>query len=86
MPQPGLEPGPSDPESSTLTTGLLTPHLRDGELILPDAATFLKELEAEAKFYQIQGILDVVRPRAPKNFEESLILTNEEHRTTLENW
>ena len=26
MPQPGLEPGPSDPESSTLTTGLLTPH------------------------------------------------------------
>lgn len=24
MPQPGLEPGPSDPESSTLTTGLLT--------------------------------------------------------------
>ena len=27
MPQPGLEPGPSDPESSTLTTGLLTPLL-----------------------------------------------------------
>ena len=26
MPQPGLEPGPSDPESSTLTNGLLTPH------------------------------------------------------------
>ena len=25
---PGLEPGPSDPESSTLTTGLLTPHNR----------------------------------------------------------
>ena len=61
-------------------------YLRDGELILPDGATFLKELEAEAKFYQIQGILDVVRPRAPKNFEESLILTNEEYRTTLENW
>jgi len=33
-------------------------HLRDGELILPEGATFLKELEAEAKFYQIQGILD----------------------------
>ena len=61
-------------------------YLRDGELTLPDGATFLKELEAEAKFYQIQGILDVVRPRAPKNFEESLILTNEEYRTTLENW
>ena len=26
MPQPGLEPGPLDLESSTLTTGLLTPH------------------------------------------------------------
>ena len=61
-------------------------YLRDGELILPDGATFLKELEAEAKFYQIQGILDVVRPRAPKNFEESLTLTNEEYRTTPENW
>ena len=28
MPQPGLEPGPSDPESSTLTTGQLTPHAK----------------------------------------------------------
>ena len=28
MPQPGLEPGPSDPESSTLTTGLLTPSYK----------------------------------------------------------
>ena len=25
MPHPGLEPGPSDPESSALTTGPLTP-------------------------------------------------------------
>ena len=28
MLQPGLEPGPSDPESSSLTTGLLTPHMK----------------------------------------------------------
>ena len=28
MPHPGLEPGPSDPESSALTTGPLTPHLK----------------------------------------------------------
>ena len=27
MPHPGLEPGPSDPESSALTTGPLTPQL-----------------------------------------------------------
>ena len=32
-------------------------YLRNGELILPEGATFLKELEAEAKFYQLQGIL-----------------------------
>ena len=30
MPQPGLEPGPFDPESSTLTTGLLTSHIPFG--------------------------------------------------------
>ena len=60
--------------------------LRNGELILPEGATFLKELEAEAKFYQIQGILDELKPKAPKYFEESVILTNEEHRGTLGGW
>ena len=61
-------------------------YLRNGELILPDGAAFLKELEAEAKFYQIQGILDELKPKAPKNFEESVILTNEEHRSKLNGW
>ena len=61
-------------------------YLRNGELILPDGAAFLKELEAEAKFYQIQGILEELKPKAPKNFEESVILTNEEHRTKLIGW
>ena len=61
-------------------------YLRNGELILPDGATFLKELEAEAKFYQIQGILDELKPKAPKNFEESVILTNEEHQSKLNGW
>ena len=32
-------------------------YLRTGQLSLPEGATALKELEAEAKFYQIQGIL-----------------------------
>ena len=40
-------------------------YLRNGELILPDGATFLKELEAEAKFYQLQGILDELQRTAP---------------------
>ena len=61
-------------------------YLRNGELILPEGATFVKELEAEAKFYQIQGILDELVPKFPKNFEESVILTNEEHRNVLSGW
>ena len=61
-------------------------YLRNGELILPDGATFLKELEAEAKFYRLQGILDELHRTAPKEFEESVILTNEEHRRVLKTW
>ena len=61
-------------------------YLRNGELILPDGATFLKELEAEAKFYQLQGILDELKPKESKVFEESVILTNEEHRRVLKSW
>ena len=59
-------------------------YLRNGELILPEGATFLKELEAEAKFYQLQGILVALKPKEP--FEESVILTNEEHRRVLKSW
>ena len=61
-------------------------YLRNGELILPEGATFLKELEAEAKFYQIQGILDELKPKALKYFQESVILTNDEHRSVLQGW
>ena len=61
-------------------------YLRNGELILPDGATFLKELEAEAKFYQLQGILDELKPKEPKVFEESVTLMNEEHRGVLKSW
>ena len=61
-------------------------YLRNGELILPEGATFLKELEAEAKFYQIQGIIDELKPKTIRHFEESEILSNEEHRSTLKGW
>ena len=61
-------------------------YLRNGELILPEGATFLKELEAEAKFYQLQGILDELKPKEPKVLEESVILTNEEHRRVMKSW
>ena len=61
-------------------------YLRNGELILPDSATFLKELEVETKFYLIQGILDELMPKALQNFEESVVVTNEEHRSVLSGW
>ena len=38
MPHPGLEPGPSDPESSALTTGPLTPHYPSRHLTRRDFA------------------------------------------------
>ena len=54
-------------------------YLRNGELVLPDGAKFVKELETEAQFYQIGGIL--IRLSL---FSE--ILTNEEHINVLLSW
>ena len=66
-------------------------YLRTGKLTLPEDATFLKELEEEAEFYQIQGIIDLLKPAAKgckptKPFEESEILTSEEHQQSLKGW
>ena len=61
-------------------------YLRNGKLTLPEGASFLKELADEAEFYQLQGILEELKPKAPKDFEESVILTNEEHRSKLNGW
>ena len=66
-------------------------YLRTGKLTLPEGATFLKELEEEAEFYQIQGIIDALKPVAKackptKPFEESMILTNEGNRQNLKGW
>lgn len=69
--------------------------LRDGKLSLPEGATFLAEIAAEAEFYQIQGILDeldhpaeakarssVLSESTMLPFEDSEIL-NTEHREWL---
>ena len=63
-------------------------YLRDGILILPEGATALKQLQQEAEFYQIQGILDELKPpvRPALPFEESEILTSEEHRQSLKGY
>ena len=61
-------------------------YLRTGKLTLPEGATFLKELLEEAEFYQIQGIMDELTPKTPNHFEESVILTIENHRSLLTGW
>ena len=53
---------------------------------LPKGATVLDECTEEAEFYQIQGILDELVCKVPEYFEESWILTNEEHRSVLNGW
>ena len=70
--------------------------LRTGKLTLPEGATFTTELEEEAEFYQIQGLIDALRaakltvtnkactPDEP--FRKSTILTNVEHRKILKGW
>ena len=59
-------------------------YLRRGKLILPANAACLAELEAEANFYQIQGLLDELKSKTP--FQESEIVTEEEHRKVLKSW
>ena len=70
-------------------------YLRDGELILPEGATALKQFQKEAEFYQIQGILDELKPpplplplpREPtRSFEESMILQYQYYQQTLKGW
>ena len=61
----------------------LSPHW---EITFAKGATFLDELAEEAEFYQIQRILDELAFKAPEYFEESWILTNEEHRSVLNGW
>jgi len=38
-------------------------YLRTGKLTLPEGATFLKELQEEAEFYQIRGMLEELKSR-----------------------
>ena len=69
-------------------------YLRDGKLSLPEGATVIEEIEAEAEFYQIQGILEELGKPSPsksadhgvnakKPFAESKILTREHAKILL---
>ena len=57
-------------------------YLRTGKLLVPEDSMIKGELLAEAEFYQIQGIIEVLNP---KLFNESVILS-EDQRNVLESW
>ena len=62
-------------------------YLRNGELHCPEDKIVRNELLAEAKFYQVQGIIDQLEVQTPPSlFESSLIITNENHHSTLKSW
>ena len=54
-------------------------YLRNGKLTLPEGVTALNELQEEAEFYRIKGMLDELE-------FNSEILTNNEHRDLLLGW
>ena len=59
-------------------------YLRDGELRCPDDKAIRKDLLAEVKFYQIQGI--VTQLESQPVFESSSIITNDIHQSALQLW
>ena len=75
-------------------THFILNFFRTGKLTLPEGATFTKELEEEAEFYQIKGLIDALRPAKltvevcllGNSFAESIILTNVQHRRVLKAW
>ena len=64
-------------------------YLRDGELLCPEDRIILKELLKEAKFYQVQGIIERLEdktPTSPGFLGSSLIVENEAHQSALKSW
>ncbi|XP_022808138.1 uncharacterized protein LOC111345126 [Stylophora pistillata] len=58
-------------------------YLRTGELVVPDEKTVRHELLIEAKFYQVEGIIEALTPKPV--FQDSVILSFDQ-RQTLTNW
>ena len=56
--------------------------LRNDELFCPDDKIFRKELLAEARFYQLQGMISCLTGRSV----ESVILKNEDHWLIVTSW
>ena len=63
-------------------------YLRDGELLCPEDRTD-KGLLKEAKFYQVQGIIEQMEdktPMSPGLLGSSLIVKNKTHHSALQSW
>lgn len=63
-------------------------YLRNGQLILPDDK-IKEELLEEAKFYQVQGIIEQLEEKtatSPGLRGSSLIVKNETHHSALQSW
>ncbi|XP_022810466.1 uncharacterized protein LOC111347492 [Stylophora pistillata] len=59
-------------------------YLRKGELHFPEDKAIRKDLLAEAKFYQVQGIIDELEKTS--SLSDSVIVSNENHLLTLKSW
>ena len=72
-----------------MSTQLIKPnYLRNGQLILPDDR-IKEELLEEAKFYQVQGIIEQLEEKtatSPGFLGSSLIVKNETHQSALQSW
>ena len=63
-------------------------YLRSGQLILPDDR-IKEELLEEAKFYQVQGIIEQLEEKTAKSpgfLSSSLIVKNETQQSALQSW
>ena len=60
-------------------------YLRTGQLIVPKDEIIREELLAEAEFYQVEGIIEALKPKAASMFKDSVILSSDQSET-LVNW
>ena len=64
-------------------------YLRYGELLFPEDRIVHKGLLKEAKFYQVQGIIEQMEDKTPMSSDllgPSLIVKNETHLSALQSW
>ena len=60
-------------------------YLRTGQLIVPKDEITREELLAEAEFYQVEGIIEALKPKAASLFKDSVILSSDQCETLM-NW